>query len=467
MDEKLVIVFDCGATNARAVAVNAKGEIAAMHSLPNATSSDPFYPGGLIWDVEDIWQKFCTCSQAIIEKINSNNISAVTVTTFGVNGAPVDSNGKLLYPVISWQCQRTIPVMDNIEKYIPLVRLYQISGVNAFSFNTINTLIWLKENKPHHITDMKGFLFISSIFVNKLTGQLVNDVTMAGTSMLTDSNTRAFSREILSKIGIPDRFFKIEEAGNVVGRITKKASNETGLPADIPVVIAGHDTQFALIGSGAGENETVLSSGTWEILMTRTRNTELSKHTLKAGLTNEFDAVPGLFNTGIQWLASGVIEWIKNLLYREESISDKDKVYEIMIDEASKVDLKNTGIEFKPDLATYRGNISGLGIHTTRQQIYRAALEALVLKTYDSLTLLQQTGKFKAKSLIIVGGGAKNKLWNQLRANKLGIPVKIARHKETTVLGAAIFAHVATGSLKSINEGIDSVCRNYEYVYPE
>lgn len=467
MDEKLVIVFDCGATNARAVAVNEKGEIVAMHSLPNEVSPDPFYPGGLIWDVEEIWDKFCTCSRAVLEKINSKNITAVTVTTFGVNGAPVDSNGKLLYPVISWQCQRTIPVMDNIEKYIPLIRLYQISGVNTFSFNTINTLIWLNENRPHHMTGMKGFLFISSIFINKLTGQLVNDVTMAGTSMLTDSNTRTFSGEILTKIGIPDRFFKIEEAGNVAGRITRKASNETGLPADIPVVIAGHDTQFALIGSGAGENEAVLSSGTWEILMTRTRNIELSKKTLEAGLTNEFDAIPGLFNTGTQWLASGVIEWIKSLFYREESISDKDKVYEIMIDEASGVDLKKTGIEFKTDLVTYEGIISGLGIHTSRQQIFRAALEALVLKTNNCLALLQQTGKFKAESLIVVGGGSKNKLWNQLRANKLDIPVKIAKHQETTVLGAAIFALVATGSLKSINEGIDSVCRKYEYVYPE
>ncbi|MBN2073142.1 MAG: L-fuculokinase, partial [Actinobacteria bacterium] len=272
MRNKLVLVLDCGATNIRAIAVNIKGEITAMHSLSNSTSPDPFYRGGLIWDVDEIWNKFSDCTRKVMTVIDPSAVEAITVTTFGVNGAPVDSKGKLLYPVISWQCRRTVPVMENIRKYISPERLYEISGLGRFSFNTIHTLIWLIENHSEAVSKMHSFLFLPSIFIYKLTGQMVNDLTMAGTSMLTDIRSRRFSEEILAATGIPDKFSKLAEAGTIAGRLTEDAASQLGVNKGIPVVVTGHDTQFALIGSGAQENEVVLSSGTWEILMTRTRS---------------------------------------------------------------------------------------------------------------------------------------------------------------------------------------------------
>lgn len=463
---KLVIVFDCGATNVRAVAVDEQGQIQAQHSMPNATRPDPKFNSGLIWDVDEIWGKFCTCFKAISTEINTKDISAFTVTTFGVNGAPVDKTGKLLYPVISWQCQRTAPIMDNIDKYISLLRLYEISGVNKFSFNTINVLIWLKENHPDILDEMEGFLFITSIIIHKLTGELVNDGTMTGTSMIADHRTRKPSEEILKAIDTPDKFLKIEKAGHIAGKVNTKAAKELGITEGIPVVLAGHDTQLALFGSGAGENEVVLSSGTWEILMTRSRNVSLTQKNLNMGITNELDAIPGLFNTGAQWLASGVLEWVMKMFYAKEAEQNKSAIYPLMIGEA--MEAKSEGMPvFNPDMVNNQGAISGFGMHTTRGQIYRAALESLAAKTKYYLEVLQDAGKFKADSIIVVGGGSKNKLWNQLRANYTGVPVKIACQTETTVLGAALFAQKAIGVFNSIEEGVKANCQNYEYIYPE
>lgn len=464
MDNKLVIVFDCGATNVRAVAINALGQIEAMHAMPNATCADPFFEGGLIWDTQEIWQKFRICFKSIVPKIDIARIGAITVTTFGVNGAPVDSNGKQLYPVISWQCQRTEPIMTSIDKYISLDRLYAISGINAFSFNTINALLWLKENRPDIIDKMAGWLFIPSVFIHKLTGHLVNDTTMAGTSMLTDFNERTISTEILNAIHVPNKFFEIKEPGTIAGQLTHEAANEIGIPAGIPVVLAGHDTQFALIGSGAGENDAVLSSGTWEILMTRCKVADRTKKTLNAGLTNEFDAVNGLYNTGAQWLASGVLEWVKRTFYAD--LINNTQVYETMISEAESIK-DQSGLHFSSDFVNNKGCISGIGLQTKREQIYRAALESLVDNTCRNLKMLEKTGNFKASSLILVGGGSKNRLWNQLRANRLGIPIKIAQQTETTVLGASLFAQTAIGTYKNIEEAINNICQNYRIVFPE
>jgi len=314
---------------------------------------------------------------------------------------------------------------------------------------------------------MHSFLFLPSIFIMKLTGQQVNDFTMAGTSMLTDIKSRSFSEEILSAAGIPNRFSRLAEAGTIAGKLTREAASDLGIFPGIPVVITGHDTQFALIGSGAGENEAVLSSGTWEILMTRTRTVKPDGNMFNAGITSELDAVPGLYNTGLQWLASGILEWIRRNFYGNGEKTIAGNVYELMIDEASKVEAGAGGIKVTTGFHANDGGISGLGIHSGRGQIYRAALEALSEKTKQSLELLQEAGNFKADSLIVVGGGSKNRLWNQLRANTLGIPVKLTKQTETTVLGASIFAMTAMGIYKSVNEALKTIIKNYEYINPE
>jgi len=89
----------------------------------------------------------CMASHKVVSQIDVNHIAGITVTTFGVDGTLFDKSGKMLYPVISWQCERTNPIMSNIDKYLPLNDLYYESGILPFSFNTINKLIWLVEQK--------------------------------------------------------------------------------------------------------------------------------------------------------------------------------------------------------------------------------------------------------------------------------------------------------------------------------
>jgi L-fuculokinase len=138
-----VIVFDCGATNIRVIAINGKGQILAAESLPNFTQPDPFYASFRIWDIKEIWNKMCIASKKVMSQINRNMVIGATVTTFGVDGTLFDKNGKMLYPVISWQCDRTKQVFSDIDKYISPTDLYRLSGVYPFHFNTISKFIWL------------------------------------------------------------------------------------------------------------------------------------------------------------------------------------------------------------------------------------------------------------------------------------------------------------------------------------
>nr|MCU0409259.1 FGGY family carbohydrate kinase [Bacteroidales bacterium] len=303
----IIVVFDCGATNVRAVAIDSRGKILASEAYPNNSSADPSLPGGRIWDVEEIWGKMCRASQKILAEIAPARIAGVTVTTFGVDGTLFSSEGTMLHPVISWQCERTVPVMNNIAKYIPAAELYSESGVLPFHFNTIYRLIWFLENKPGLVEKSHIFLFMPSIFSYFLSGNMVNDITMAGTSMLTTAGERRISDRLLASAGFPaGRFGTLAEPGSIVGRVTSGAAAATALPEGIPVVAGGHDTQFAIFGSGAGRDEPVLSSGTWEILMVRSSKYRSGSKQLEMGITTEFDSRPGLYNIGNQWLASGI-----------------------------------------------------------------------------------------------------------------------------------------------------------------
>ena len=467
-ERDIVIVFYCGATNVRVIAIDSNGTIVASESYQNNSSPDPFYPSYRIWDVNRIWQQMCQASRKVTTTIRSSQIAGVTVTTFGVDGTLFDKGGKMLYPVISWQCERTIPIMENIGKYIPVGDLYGESGVLPFNFNTINKLIWFAEQKPDLIDKSYRFLFMPSIFSYFLSGEMINDATMTGTSMVSSLSTRNVSENILGKIGFPsNRFGEIAEPGTITGKVTKAASAETGIPAGTKVVATGHDTQFAIFGSGAGRNQPILSSGTWEILMVRSESFKSGKEQLDMSITTELDSQKGLYNIGNQWIASGILEWARKNLYSDI----KDVVYEAMIAGAEKVPPGSNGIRIVPKFyeelkGRPGGQILGLTMESTRDDIYRAMLEALSERLVEGKVALEKAGGFKTESILCVGGGSKNRLWNKLRASYTGVPVKVIDQKETTVLGASLFVQSACGNASSPEEARLKIDYKTEIIEP-
>lgn len=458
----IAIVFDCGATNVRVIAIDTAGRIVASHTEANETDTDPQYVGGRIWDLDKLWNKLCDASRNVIASIDVRRIAGVTFTTFGVDGTFVDKNGDLLYPVISWQCGRTAPLVDVIEKYIPNERLVALSGVYPYAFNTIYKLLWFKENKPKIFAEAYRFLFIPSLLIMRLTGAMVNDITMCGTSMMTDLSKRDFATPVLEALDIDRTLFgQIGEPGDMAGIVSAEGSRLTGIPESVPVFLGGHDTQFAIFGSGAELNQPVLSSGTWEILMGRSPVASLSDSDGRQQITIELDVSKGICNMGQNWLGSGVLEWFFRNFYPGMK---GDVLYDTAISEAEAVAPGSHGLVVNPDF--YKdgqtgngGSIAGLTLNTTRGEIFRALLESMAFRLREALEKLQIAGGFQADKIICVGGGSKNRLWNQLRADICGIPVQTIAHKETTVLGASFFVFAGAGCCP----GVEDARRRIDY----
>jgi L-fuculokinase len=100
-----------------------------------------------------------------------------------------------------------------------------------------------------------------------------------------------------------------------------------------------------------------------------------------------------------------------------------------------------------------KGTLLGLGLNTSRAQIYRAGLEGLCYQLRHAAEVLEASTGFDPAGIRLVGGGAKNALWNQLRADVTGLPVTTISNEEATVAGAAIFAFIGADAFGSVEEG--------------
>lgn len=451
------LIFDCGATNLRTVAIDSAGKLLAIHYLSNSTKAGKESPHYHIWDIDEIWSKLIFCAKQTLSKLSDvqiKDIVGISVTSFGVDGTLFDDKDRQLYPIISWKCPRTLSIMENISKLINIEKLYERNGVGHYSFNTLFKLIWLKQHYPELYRHSRSFLFISSILTYRLTGEKTTDRTMAGTSMMTNLVEDDWDSDVLTLLDLDKNFFPpIKNAGDKIGVIKSDIAQELGLSSTIPVISTGHDTQFAVLGSGADYNQPILSSGTWEILMARTQSVKPTWHYAQQGLTIELDSQIGSFNPGIQWVGSGVIEWIGKTFFTD--VLNSDAYYSTMIKEGELVLPQVNGIKLqgKFDGTTFQtGSIVGLSMYSTRGEIYRAGLEYMAFRLKESLSLLEEVGQFKAQQLICVGGGSKNKLWNQIRADVLNLPIDIVDISETTVLGAAMFTFTGVGIFDDIQQ---------------
>ncbi len=476
MAEPLAIVFDCGSTNLTVIAVTAGGAVRASASRPSAPTPDPSGPDGwFTFDLDGLMRDLASACREVVERLGAEtaDLRALTVTTWGADGTVLDAAGNLLHPVISWQCDRTNPLADGFaEEVCDPYEAFALTGYQIFNFNTILKLIWLRRHRPECLDDAASFTMMPGLISHRLTGELTIDATAAGTTMATDLAARTWTERMLSLAGVsPALFPRWVEPGAVIGPLTATAAEAFGLPAGLPVVAAGHDTQFAIAGSGARPGEAVLSSGTWEILATRTAAPPLTREVHEAGIQIELDAVAGLTNPQFLMMGSGTLEWIRDRFYGE--VTERSAAYGLMVEEARGLRPGSGEVTLLPSFVrgagpTKRhatgGGILGLDLHTTRGQVYRAGLEGLAFQLRHAVELLGRFEPAGVRAIRAVGGGSRNELWNQIRADVCGVPVITLRQKEATVLGAAMFAFTGAGVFASVEEaqGVQTVERAYE-----
>jgi rhamnulokinase len=335
-------------------------------------------------------------------------------------------------------------------------------------FNTVYQLLSEVVHQNPALAVSDRLLFTPDLLNYWLTGEKVNERTIASTSQIYDPQCRHWSKVVIEKLALPEKIFgEIISPGAVLGPLLPEVADETGV-GSLKVVAPGcHDTASAVAAVPAeGTRHAYLSSGTWSLIGVESAQPIINDKSFEIGFTNEIgvcDTVRVLKNISGLWL---VQESRRTWASRGEDLGYEEltKLAEEASPFASLINPDHHAFAAPGDMPARIQDFcarTGQKAPETKGSIVRTALEGLALKYRWVLTKLEALVGHRLEVLHIVGGGTRNRVLSQFTANAINRPV-IAGPVEATSAGNVLLQMMGTGDLRSLAEGRELVRRSFE-----
>lgn len=480
VSEELILSIDIGTQSVRAVLIDLNGNILEIIK----TEIEPYFsvkPGWAEQHPEYFRDKmFETLKKLFKEtKFEKERIKAVSVTTQRGTMINLDKNGNPLRPAILWLDQRQAEPGNYPGKMMQFaLRAVNMreSVIHAVKNGEVN---WLIQNTPDIWKKTHKYLLLSG-YINYILTEEFNDSTGNLVGYLpfnykkqewadeTDMNFKMFPVE---KEKLPN----LVKPSQILGHITRNASEKTGIPEGLPVIAAASDKACEVLGSGVFEPDVAcLSYGT-----TATVQTTHSKYIEITPFFPAYpSAIPAFFNTeAMIYRGFWMINWFKKEFgYREMQIAKKtgqppEQLFDEMIKEIPPGSMGLTlqpywspGVKIPGTEA--KGAIIGFGDIHTRAHIYRAILEGLAYALKEGLIRTEKKTKIPIKKIIVSGGGSQSKQAMQLTADIFGKTAIRPHTYETSALGAAINAAVGMKFFENYGDAVKAMTRIGEIYEP-
>jgi sugar (pentulose or hexulose) kinase len=441
MVENHVLAIDLGAESGRVIKVAFDGNklgFDVAHRFPNI----PVYAGGtLYWDVLRLWHEIEAGIQA-----GQQGARSIGIDTWGVDGALLDRNGKLLANPAHYRDRRNEGMMEWVFERVPSRTLFERTGIQFIQFNGIFQLAsLLRDNSP--LFDIaETFLPIADLFNYWLCGSKTSEFTHVTTQQAYNPRTQSWDWETIETLGIPRRIFgEIVPSGTRIGEYKR-----------IPIIApATHDTGSAVVAVPATSRDfAYISSGTWSLIGFEIDTPIINDDSYAANVTNE-----GGFDGKYRFLKNCMGLWLAQQSRATWAAEGQEYSYDQLAHAAETAPPFRS--LFDPDDLAYMqpGDIparirdfcacSGQPQPQTVGEVMRAIYESLAFKYRFLLEKMSALCGQRADTLHIVGGGSQNTLLNQMTANATGRLV-VAGPSEATALGNAIVQLIALGELSSM-----------------
>ena len=412
---KYYLAVDIGASSGRhLLGWKEDGKIITkeLYRFPNGVKE---FQGHLTWDIESL---FAHVKHGIDEALKEYEVSSLSVDTWGVDYVLMKGNEEVL-PCYAYRDTRTESVIPEVHKIIPFEELYERTGIQFQTFNTIYQLYAdKKEGRLEGVTD---FLMMPEYLLYKLCGVKSHEYTNATTGGMVSAKTGQYDSEIISRLGLPAHLFQpLQKPGTKLGTYR-------GVQC---VLCPTHDTASAVEGIPMEGDEIYISSGTWSLLGVKIKNPVTTPQSMAANFTNE-----GGVNY-IRYLRNIMGMWLINRL-RDELCPGKD--FGEIVSEAEKdsfdgtVDA-NAKSFLAPESMKSAFDEALTDKPATNAGYFRCAYRSLALTYKKTVEEIESVTGRKYNSIYIVGGGAKNSFLNRLTEQATGKKV-IALPIEATALG--------------------------------
>ena len=409
------LAIDIGASSGRHIVgwrEDGKIKTKEVYRFPNGVQERN---GHLVWDVDNLLAHVQAGITAA--KAEFPGIVSLSIDTWGVDYVLLRGDEEVR-PVYAYRDGRTETVIPKVHEILPFSELYAKTGCQFQPFNSVYQLY--ADKLTGRLDGVTDFLMIPEYLLWKLCGVKSKEYTNATTTGMVSAETGEFDPEIISALGLPKIFPRLQKPGMVLGEYD-------GIKC---ILCATHDTASAVEGIPMGENAPYISSGTWSLLGVKTLKPITNAASRAANYSNEGGVGYNRYQKNIMGM------WLVNELQKELCMglgyagivnAAKESRCEALVDANAPEFLSPKSMKAAFDAAT-DGQLVGIGDY------FRCAYRSLAESYAKALAELEaNTGKQYDK-LYIVGGGAKNEFLNHLTAKATGKQV-IALPIEATALG--------------------------------
>lgn len=440
---------DFGTTSLKACLFNEKGERLVTESAQYSLITD----GGFIeFGAEDFFNVF----QTVFDKIASSyKIDAMAIDTQGETLVVLDKNGSPLMNAIIWLDTRAEKEAKIFEKEFGLDKVYSLTGQTEVPAGyPLPKILWLKNNKPEIFNKADKFLLLEDYIIYRLTGKFTASRSLYSSSLLMNVHTGEYIDEFLSYVGITkNQLPTLLESGVCVGEYN-----------GIKVVTSALDQIAGITGAG------VIKPG----IVSETTGTALAVCAVTDKFPPYFEGIKvpahyvkkGLYCL-LMWspTAGATLEWFKKTFCENQDFA-------ILNSLAEKVDKGCEGLICVPHLCgtvmpdnipNAKGSFFNVELKHTKGHFIRSIMESIAYTIKEFLDYIA----VDVNEVRSMGGGAKSKLWCEIKSAVLNKKIVTLQENETATLGSAIFAGVGIDVFKDINSAVSTLVKQKDCYFNE
>lgn len=386
---------------------------------------------------------------AIAGALTNAGVTADSIVALAIVGQldgciAVDASGVAVHPALIWQDRRASAEATRFDPRDLFARTGQVADASHLA----PKIAWLRA----HGVRAARFHQPVSYLVERLTGEAVLDPALASTTMLLDLATARWSQPLLEAFAISaSELPALRGTCAIAGALTAEGARLTGLRTGTPVAVGTGDDFANVLGAGVTAAGTIVCAiGTAEVVGTLSSEIVFDRVAAEPLVETHLCPTGGYFIEHPGWLAGGAVRWAVQLL----GLSGEAELDAL----AAASPAGAEGLTFLPALAGAmtpvwrphaRGTLHGLTAAHTRTHVARAVLEGLTFSTLDVVQRLIALG-LPALEVLLVGGGARSRIWAQLRADTLGIVHRLAANVDASPLGATMIAAVSAGAFPDL-----------------
>ena len=425
--------------------------IEEMHRFPNRMREKD---GGLRWDLRHLESEIL----AGLKKIGDRKIplESVSCDSWGVDIVYLPKDGSPARDPFCYRDPRNEKIFPRVVKRIGKEKIFSQTGLQFMPFNTLYQLAADAESGRAEVGQSSVFLPVADYFNHFLGGRPACEVSLASTTQFYSPDKKGWAEDLVKEVGISTSLLpEVVSSGSVLGNISAKTAQVTGLPATCQVVAScSHDTGASVAAVPAeGKGWAYLSSGTWSLVGVECTQPWLTPACARAELTNEVG-----FGHTIRLLKNIAGLWLVQECRSDFAKQGREMDYAAITRLASEATPLVTLLD--PFLSSWNapggmaGRIAdyakatGQPVPSSDGAMVRACLESLAFAYRESLDSIEKVTGEKSKTLHIVGGGSQNKLLNQMAADATGRMV-VTGPIEGTAIGNLLIQAYGLGRLKN------------------